>query len=1403
MQINTRINLYFLTAILTISTFLPESFPQSILFNRFLVKEGLSNDDVNCVLEDKLGFMWFGTEDGLNRFDGYSFRVYRNNPDDNNSISSNIIWALFEDAEGYIWVGTKSGELNRYDPYYDVFTSWEIDVENISENSITAIYKDSKDEVWIGTYRNGFYNFNIRTGKIKNWNHNPLNPKSISNNFITSIHKDKSGSIWLSTYNGLNKFNQSSDESYFTRIYSDPNKNGLSNNLVWSLSSSIFNPDILLICTANGLTEYNINSGKFKHYNFLDRPDLQFSNSISSVVEESVNGETIIWVGSYAGVIRMDVKQGRFERYLVDALKSNGLVSNQINRIYKDRSGVIWLAAEDGLNYYSPKSAKFNHLLTLIKSYDLSSLSSKNIKAISQSNDGNIWFGELNGLHYLNNFGVFKSTEKIPGSNGLSIWSLEAGSNNDIWIGTYGQGLKQLNIKSGQIKSWKIESPTFKTSAFDFIKSLLLDNQNNLWMGFWGGGTARLNLKTNEYKIWRNNPKVSQSLSYNDVWAIHEDKFNRIWIGTNGGGINLFDENDGGIFHRLVEANEKGNKLSSISINCISESNSFSNDETILWVGTASGLIKLKLNDKTNVNNSLECVKEIQIYTIRDGLLNNTIKSILVDENNDLWLGTNSGLTFFNVKSNVFTNYNESDGLTGSEISLNCAIETKENLMFFGSSEGVNVFDPAQIKNSSYKPNLVITGFQIFNQNIAPGKNAPLTKNIMFANEIVLNHSQNVFSFQFSALDYNSPNTINYAYKMEGFDKDWIYSGSRRFVTYTNLNSGEYNFKVKATNSDGVWIENEAAIAIVINPPWWRTIWAYFSYLIIVLIGLYLIRKIEMNRNHLRNELRIRELETEKLRDIEKIKSRFFANLSHEFRTPLMLIKGPVEQLLNGHNVNQSEQVKLIQRNSEKLQTLIDQLLELSQLEAAAIQLRAKKENLVSIVRGNLFSFSELAERKNITLKFHTVKDEIIAWIDRDKFEKMLNNILSNAFKFTAENGTINVEIINTSINNIDYTTVSIKDSGIGIDEEKIDKIFDRFYQVDDSSKRAYSGSGIGLSLVKELVDLHEWKIFVHSKLGLGTEFIIQIPLDENYLNDYQKVLETQAPNDIKAKDSSNVNNIEVLIPDDEGIQNAENKNDAILGYQNKSTILIVEDSEDVRIYLNDILKEDYNIILSENGESGLIESIEKLPDLIISDVMMPKMDGIEFCKKIKSNWQTSHIPVILLTAKASTENKIEGLETGADDYVTKPFNYRELSTRIKNLLAQRRHLKEKFGRDVNFKPENITPNKADQEFLQKAITIVEKNISNPDFDSDIFAKEIFLSRSQLHRKIQSISGQSTGEFIRTFRLKKAAGLILEKQFSITQIAFEVGFNSPSHFSKAFKQLFECLPSEFIDRSKS
>lgn len=1385
-----------------------QSLPHGLTFNSFTTQHGLSNNKINTILQDKAGFIWIATEDGLNRFDGYQFKVYRNNSNDSKSISNNSIWSLFEDDLGYIWIGTKSGELNRYNSRKDIFERWKIVADGEIGNSITKIYISKKGVIWVGTYQSGLFRFDVKSGDLQNWKYNPKNQKSISNNFVTDIYEDEEGTLWIGTYNGLNKFIPSSDNNEFVKYFHNPtDENTLSSNLVWSITKSVFEIQSIWVGTSNGLTSYNVDKDKFSRVSTFKIDSFQFGNSVSSVFEEKLNNQTILWLSTYAGLVRLNLETGESTRFMKTEDDDASIVSNEINRIIRDKSGVIWLATENGLSSFTSKSLKFNSFFNSSgKKNHLLNFPRNSVKAIVSTADGTVYFGTASGILVKKKFE--SSVNRISQSSQYNVWSLAPGLSNDLWVGTYGQGLKNINLASGEIKSWEIKSPTFETSAFDYIKSLHLTRNKNLLVGFWGGGLARLNPSNGEYKIWINETNDPNSLSFNDVWAIHEDKLGRIWIGTNGGGLNLayrraglFNESADGKFIRFTKGKIKSGSINN-NIYAICEPTfgieSQEKSKTILWIGTSDGLTKMSIAASSDPYNLPDSSVEVEHYSSKHGLVDNSVKSILEDESGNLWIGTNSGISFFNTMTKQFENYSEYDGLIGNESNFNSAVRLPDGLMFFGSDEGVNIFNQQMIKPSDYSPSVLLTDFQIFNKSVMVKDKSDEKFNISYAEEISLTHDQNVFSFQFAALDLNSPHSIQYAYKMEGFDKEWVYSGNRRFVTYTNLDPGEYTFKIKSTNSDGVWSENIKTLMVVITPPLWRTPFAYVFYVIIIIVGLLAIRKFETNRSKLRNELRVREFEVKKQKELEVLKSRFFANLSHEFRTPLTLIRGPLEQLLEnkaGENVN--KYYEMIYRNSEKLQILIDQLLELTQLESAAIPLKARKENLGIMFQGLVSSFESLAKEKDVKLYFNLSNEVITAWIDRDKLEKIINNLLSNAFKFTPEKGKISVTINKIEILEKSYAQVKISDSGIGIPEDKISRIFDRFFQVDDSQSRKFGGSGIGLALVKELVDLHRWDISVESKIGDGAIFLLNIPLWDSYLEDNQK-LKADYENEIKdysisetltQPEMTEVNNLTI---NDYPKDKAPNE---------KPTILIVDDSMDVRSYLNELLKSEYDIIEASNGEKGIESALELLPDLIISDVMMPEMDGIEFCKKIKLDWKTSHIPVILLTAKASSESRIEGLETGADDYVTKPFNSRELSVRIKNLLLQRKNLIEKFGKSERFSPEKITHNKADQEFINRALEIVEKNISDFEFDSENFAKEIFLSRSQLHRKIHSLTGQSTGEFIRTIKLKKAAGFIIENKLSITQISFEVGFNSPSHFTKAFRQFFDCLPSEFLSKT--
>ncbi len=1396
----------------------PGQFNAYISFERLTTADGLSNNSVYDLIQDHYGFLWFATDDGLNRFDGYDFKVFRHDPSDENlpaglstegwqagSISGNSIWTIIEDSKGNIWIATKSGWVNCYDPVSEKFKKWKIESDITKENAITVIFEDSKKIIWIGTYRSGLYRLNPAAGKIDHWQNIPGDNNSLSNNYISSILEDNDGKIWISTYDGINWFNPQLPSNGFTRFYNIPgNTNSISSNVVWFLTKSKYDSNLVWIGTANGLTGCRTDNNTFYRVEIPNPSNLQFGSSASSVIEESVAGEKILWIDSYAGLVRLNISSNDCSRFTSDKNNLKSLASNQINGMIKDRSGVLWLATDNGLSFYSPKSMKFNSLLSdKYKLLNPGELHNENIKSITETSDGRTWFGTEKGLFYSNNSNGNNIIAKCYPSNDLNIWSLAADNTGSLWIGTYGKGLYRYDLKTNNLNHIQKHDKEIKIPAVNFNKVVYCDKDNNIWIGFWGFGLACLNPATGKYKSWRNDVDDKNSLSHNDVWVINQDRAGRIWIGTNGGGLNLvnsqpdlFDEKENGQFYRWTYEENKPGCLNSNSIYsiCESQKNISDSSQTILWVGTNNGLNKLIIKNPGTKNNGARPEVEITGYSIKNGLAANSINCLVEDDNGNLWMGTSLGISLYEPDENKFTNFGKADGITEGDFNFSSAYKTEDGLILMGGTAGLNYFYPRSIKLSSFIPPVLITDFQIFNESVDAGNSALLKTSVFLSDGIKLSYKQNVFSFQFSALDFSSPQSIKYAYMMDGFDNDWVYSGLRRYVTYTNLNPGEYNFKVKSTNSDGIWNDNFRKFSVIITPPWWQTSWAIGLYVLIFILGIWGIVKFQSYQTRLQNELKMQEFEAHHLREIENMKSRFFANLSHEFRTPLMLIKGPLEQLISGRiKENVSHYYKMLLRNTEKLQHLIDQLLELSQLEAETIPLNKQNLNLVSLIKGFTYSFIPLAEQKNIGLNFQSSVDNITARIDRDKLEKIINNLLSNAFKYTPDGGKIVVRISVEKESELNKAIIEINDTGVGIPEKYRSKIFNRFFQVDDASDGNYSGSGIGLALVKELVTLHKWDLSVQSKEGEGSKFTLTLPLE----NGSEIVKEDINPSLTKIE---TVKSKSLSLDDYEPVPK-ENSSEKKLN--EKPVILFVEDSQDVRDYVFDLFKHDYRVLLAEKARDGIALALKNMPDLIISDIMMAGMDGIEFCHNIKTNWQTSHIPVILLTAKATEDSKVEGLETGADDYLTKPFNYEELSARVKNLIAQRNHLREKFSKEINIKPDTLSNNTVDNEFMSKVMILIEKNLHNRDFNTEKFAEELFVSRRQLHRKLAAITGQGPGEFIRIFRLKRAAQMLLENKFSITQISLDVGFESPAQFTRAFKKHFECLPSEFNQKCRN
>jgi signal transduction histidine kinase/ligand-binding sensor domain-containing protein len=1087
-------------------------YSQSLHFNHITTANGLSNNSVNDIIQDRTGFLWLTTDDGLNRFDGYQFKVFRHSLENENSISDNSLLSLMLDSKDNIWIGTRSGWLNCYDPVKDHFTKWKIESDLIKQNSITSLYEDSRQKIWIGTYRSGVYRLDPVSGQIDHWETKSNDSTSLSHNYVSSILEDYEGNIWIGTYYGLSKFNPSREQDGFERFYRNSDvSNMVTNNIIWALSRSEYNLKQIWIGTANGLLSYNTSDKSFTEYKIPNHDNLQFGVSAGSVIEEMNSGELMLWIDSYAGLNRFNPGNGESIRFISDKNNPNSLASNQIQKMIKDNSGVFWFATNNGLSYFTSKSTRFNGTTSgifKVDNYEL--IKKKNVNAIIKTTDNKLWFGTSEGLIFAVKEKGKLEFNKIIEYEKLNIWSLSPGISNDIWIGTYGAGLYRLDLLTGKLKSIPLFERGLYPESVKYNKSVYCDKNGTVWIGHWGYGLVRLNSNSGEVNVWHNDHKNPNSLSHNDVWVIYQDKKGRIWAGTNGGGLNLYDAQNDKFFNWTADENNP-NSLSGNNIYSICESsnsskkikNNYSMGEknTVLWIGTNNGLNRFEVDERTS-NDLSSLQTSIKHYSINDGLSDNSIKSIVEDDNGNFWFGTSSGISFFDLSTNEFFNFNASDGVTGTVFNFSSALKDENGIVYIGSNEGINFFNPDDIKLSNFNPPVILTDFQIFNQSVLVGDDSPLKTSIYHSKEIVLPHSQNVFSFQFAALEFASPEAIQYASKMEGFDADWINIGNRRFVTYTNLNPGKYIFKVKSTNSDGIWTDNFSSVKVIITPPWWQTIWAIGLYVLIFILGVWGIIRFQINRAKLQHELKMREFESHHIREVESLKSRFFANLSHEFRTPLTLIKGPLEQLLNGKvKDNTTGLYKMALRNTEKLQNLIDELLELSKLEIEKIPLNKKQHNIVYLLQSIAGTFNPLAEQKNISFEFKTEIESLVINLDKDKLEKILNNLLSNAFKFAPAGGIVIIELKTESKDDTAFAEVIVTDNGIGIPEEHLTKIFNRFYQVEENVNKKVTGSGIGLALVKELATLHQWDINVSSIPEKETTFTLQIPLTKEELD--------------------------------------------------------------------------------------------------------------------------------------------------------------------------------------------------------------------------------------------------------------------------------------------------------------
>jgi signal transduction histidine kinase/ligand-binding sensor domain-containing protein/AraC-like DNA-binding protein len=1363
-----------------------------------------------------------------------------------NGLIQNSVEYIYIDQEGYVWLGTYAG-LQRFDGYN--FTSFSYDPDDstsISDNFITTIFGDNSGNLWIGTYSHGLNMFNEESETFLHFRNKPGSVKSLSSDNIPRgkkvITQDREGYLWVNTNYGLNKINilNKTVEPYFGdfkgQIVYDKEEHA-----IWIASDRLKKFKI----KTHNLEFYDINKSMSKEF-----------KEITSII---MGNDGLIWLGTNAGIFIYQKEQNRFftlPDYFTDKRTQTDYSwsFNSVAGVYEDFQGFIWFGIGKKIFKLNKTNGKYEFFAH--ETDNTNSLLDGSISGIYGNKTGILWISYLNmGISKANiNLKKFQHYRHVPGNpNSLSGNTVRSVFKDDfqyLWIGTYNNGLNKINLITKDINHYRFQPGDVNTLTSDYITNIYIDKAKRLWIGTFNSGFCyadkiyqsenlkfiRVELQDNleiheftedpagrifigtQFGFYVHNRENEEFIHYGNmknqlpvlqninIQSVVFQSPNIFWLATWNRGVCKFYLNSDSVLTPSIEEDKIiiYDQITDIDNSIIDNRfiTAFKGEENIIWLGSyVNGLVKM-----TEKDNEAEFIK----YDKSKGAPDNSVYGIACDMKGNIWISTNNGISRFNPVAGHFTNYYESDGLQSNSFMWESSYQSNDGQIFFGGINGLNAFYPDSIIDNMSLPNIFITKLIIHNKEVHAGDiingRKVLNKNIRFTESITLSHKESAFSLEFTAIDNVNPKENLYAYKLEGFDEEWINTNAeKRYVTYTNLKKGIYYFKVKASNSDGVWNEEPAVLRIEVLPPWWKTAWAMIIFVFLFMSLLLIFRRFILIRAHLKHEIKMEHMEREKAEEMYQMKLRFFTNISHEFRTPLTLILAPLQKIISAieNDKRLAKQILLIKRNTNRLFRLIEQVIEFRKIETNNIKLHVTKSDLVALLRELTNSFDDIAAQRSITLRFCSENETYETWFDEDKMDKIIYNLLTNAFKFTADKGFITVyfSLINNNKNEIEdaeldntnkFTEIKVKDNGIGISDQDIDHVFDRYYQAENSESFVQSGSGIGLALTKELVELHKGKISVESTLGKGSCFTILLPDGKDHFTEDQIADKTQ----LEEYKQDTFKQYE-LTEDYETLKDSPYNIKEEKQVEKKPLLLIVEDEPDVQTFLSGHFSSKYEIIKASNGIEGLGMSNKNNPDLIISDILMPLMDGVKMCKELKSNINTSHIPIILLTAKAAIESRIEGLETGADAYISKPFSVKLLETQIDNLLESRNQLKNKFSKEFIIKPSEITITSVDAKFLEKAMNIVETHISDPYYSSELFSKEIGKSRSHLHKKLKALTAQSASEFIRTIRLKRAVQLLKESQLTIEEVAYKVGFNSPAYFSKCFRNQFGISPSAF------
>ena len=1328
-------------------------FPSSLLaftvnFSHLGIDKGLSHSTVADILQDRYGFMWFATYNGLNRYDGYDFKVYYHDAADSLSIGSSIIRCMEMDENNGIWIGTDVG-LSLYDPKLDVFYNYFYGNDK-QKREVGDIVCLDDDKLLLST-KIGLQIFDTKLHKFDKADV----PEELKNVVSWTIYR-YDDTVYISSDKGLFEY------SLVTKKVRPLLKGDYGVNVILSILK-LSDTELWIGTEGSGLYRINPMTGDYE--NFRDGKCGLSSNYVRSL---AVDVSGCLWVGTINSLNIFQKEKNTFTVYESNPLEDNTLSHTSVRSLYKDNNGGMWVGTYfGGVNYYHPLQQRFHNIRNV--PYH-NSLSHNVISCIVEDECGNLWIGTndggLNKYDAMSHRFTCYSKEDGLAANDIKTVYVDE-STKKVYIGMHtSNGLSLLDQRSGIIKNYMFGRELMTERG---IYQIIYAGGRELLLGATHGTVLSFDMDTEKATL----------LSFDDgslleqrVSVLFKDTFGRIWMGTHDG-IKVYNRRGDTLYDCHIETVER--ELRGYSVNVVHES-----VDGVFWIGTSNGLYKF--TDKDD---------KLFHYTVSKGLPNNVVVGILEDKEGKLWISTEHGMSCFSPDKCTFRNYTATDGIQSNQFTPYAYCRTNSGRMYFGGVNGITEFNPSSLPDNPYMPSVVITDLSVSNKIVEPNDDTGiLVRHISETKEITLLPSQSVFSLYFSVPDYISGCHNMFAYRLDGYEDEWVYTdGSNRTVSYSNLLPGKYRFMIKAANKDGLWNNVPTELDIIVLPAWYDTWWARGVFVAFVLIAIILVARFLWFRKSVRMQLEMERIDKERMKEMHESKLRFFINLSHELRTPLTLILAPLREAMNSISDKKVlSKLKHVNSNANRLLYLVNQLMDYRRAELGIFKLKVKKQELFVTVSHIYQYYKALADDAGIDYELVAEQDGKEVWYDSSYIELILNNLLSNAFKYTERGGSVTLSARYED----GRLLLKVADTGKGIPMEKQKLIFERFYQID----KDHIGSGIGLSLVKKLVEVHHGTVAIESEQGKGSVFIVELP---GKVEDYTSEEICYDTEDVSGVYSTNPEemylfDVENTLEDEaEWIPESENND-------KNATVLVVEDNVEIREYLSSSLSRRFNVLKAGNGEEALSIIDSNTVNLVITDVMMPVMDGIQMCKRIKRNIQTCHIPVIMLSAKSDVKDRMEGLNTGADDYIPKPFYIDLVVKKVNNMLRTYMLALEHYAKSDEVEPEKVAMNAMDKEFLEKAMEVVKEHLNDIDFTANVFASEMNMARSTLHNKIKAVTGNSALDFIRKIRFSEACRLLKEGKYSVTEIGEMVGFNTPSYFSTSFKKYIGCLPSEYAKR---